>query len=297
MHLHIRGQLAACSGKNGLYEDIPRSSHRDYCGFKYGHAATPTVYSVDPDWTSGDATVITISGGGFSEVMSENFVLFGGMECAVIASTTTSIECRLGSSQIGFAGFKSLYLHVLYSGVAETNSLGVTCNIVLNRISPSRGSQTGRTEIIIIGSGFYHGTGSDDSLSLPPYVGHVTTGCVSGWRNEVLIGGRPCSVVRSTRISLTVKTPAEVAGSVSPHDLEVRVVCPDNTNISTSAVLPDAFTYDPIFTPSLRTVTPSVGAIQGGQTATINGEGFSLYSLENEVFVSAGDNKGGGAFT
>lgn len=284
VHLRIRGQLAACSGKNELYEDVPRSSYRDYCGFKYGDAATPTVAGVNPGQVSGDAT-ITISGAGFSEVVSENIVLFGEMECAVLSSSTTSIECRLGT-QNGFAGFKGLYVHVLYSGVAESNGMGIVYELVLTSVSPCRGSQTGGTDITIMGSGFYHESGSSEGLTLPSYIGDIAATCASGWRNQVFIGGRPCTVVQSDRDTLTVKTPAEGAGSVSPHDLEVLVQCPDSTNNPASAVLPDAFTYDPVFTPSVFAITPSVGAIQGGQIVTINGEGFSSNSLENQVSVS-----------
>lgn len=279
VHVRIRGQLAACSGKNDLYVDVPRSSHRDYCGFKYGHTATPTVTGVDPDRASSNVA-ITISGTGFSEVLSENYVLFGEVECTVLSSTTTSIECRLGS---GFAGFKVLYLHVLYSGVAETNALGLTYNLVLNGISPSQGSQTGGTEVTITGSGFYHET---DRHEPPLYARVMSMECVSGWRNEASIGGRPCAVIQSEGASLTVKTPAEVAGSaVSTYDVEVLVVCPDNGSTSASAILSGVFTYNSAFTPLLFNITPSVGAIQGGQTVTISGEGFSSNVLQNEVLV------------
>lgn len=280
IHVRIRGQLAACSGKNDLYTDVPRSSHRDYCGFKYGHIATPTVTSVSPDRASSNAT-ITISGSGFSGLPSENYVRFGEVECAVLSSSTTRIVCRLGS---GFAGFKGVYLHVLYSGVAETNAVGLTYDLMLDSLTPSRGSQTGDTQVTITGSGFYHET--DQYEAPPPYVDDVATECASGWRNEVLIGGRPCIVVRSEGMSLTVKTPAEATGSNDPaYDLEVAVLCPD-ANTSIRALLQDVFTYDSDLTPSLFNVTPSIGTIQGGQTVTISGEGFSLNTIDNEILVS-----------
>lgn len=280
VHVRIRGQLAACSGNNDLYVDVPRSSHKDYCGFKYGHMATPTVTGVDPDHASSDAA-ITISGTGFSEALSENYVLFGEVECTVLSSTTTSIECRLGS---GFAGFKGLYLHVLHAGVAEANALGLTYNLVLNEISPSQGSQTGGTEVTITGSGFYQDT---DRREPPSYASDMSTDCVSGWRNEVSIGGRPCTVIQFEGTSLTVKTPAQIAGgAVSTYDLEVSVVCPDNASISITALLTDIFTYNSAFTPSVFNIMPSAGAIQGGQTVTISGEGFSLNTIDNEILVS-----------
>ena len=278
--MRIQGQLAACSGKNDLYVDIPYSSHRDYCGFSYGPTATPTVTGIEPGQASRDAT-ITITGTGFSEVLTENYVLFGDVECTMLSATMTRIECMLGA---GYAGFKGLYLHVIYAGVAETNAQGLAYDLVLSGVAPRQGSQTGGTEMTITGSGFYHET---SGIELPPHVQDMSTECVSGWRNEATIGGRPCIVVQSTGTSLTVKTPAEVAGGTG--DLEVFVVCLDNANISASVVLANAFTYDSVFTPSLTSIVPSMGAVQGGQTVMISGLGFSPNVLDNEVLVGVVD--------
>ena len=287
--MRIRGQLAACSGKNELYVNVPSSDHRDYCGFMYGQMATPTVTMVTPALAVSGATV-TLSGTGFSEISAENFVMFGDVECAVMSSSATSIGCQLGS---GFAGFKGLYLHVFNSGVAETGALGITYNLALNEISPSSGSQMGGTEVTIAGSGFYEQPSSDAGSAPMSFSQEVAASlnndaCPSGWRNQVSIGDRPCTVVHSGSTSLTVITPAELApGSGSPaYDLEVSVVCPDNSNISSTALLSGAFTYDPVSTPSLLTIAPSTGAVQGGQIVTISGQGFSPDSAANEVLVS-----------
>jgi hypothetical protein len=282
--VRVRGQLAACSGKNDLYVDVPLSRHRDYCGFRYGPVATPTVTEVDPDHAS-SGTTITIAGTGFSEVLSENFVMFGDVECMVLSSTRSSIECRLGT---GFAGFKVLYLHVMYSGIAETNALGLTYELVLNEISRAQGSQAGGTEITITGSGFYHKTSRNDR-ELPSHVGGMPTECAGGWKNEASIGGRPCTVIRSDTTSLTVYTPAEDTSSTgSVYDLEVSIVCPDDANIlRTSAILNGAFTYNSVLTPSLLEITPSDGAVHGGETVTIRGQGFSDTILDNKVLVSS----------
>lgn len=291
VHVRIRGQLAACSGKNDLYVDIPRLSHGDYCGFKYGQAATPTVTGVAPNQASTN-TSITLSGTGFSEIPSENYVVFGSVECEVLSSTATRIQCRLGS---GFAGFKGLYLHVLYSGVAETNASGLTYGLVLNTITPSQGSQTGGTEVTITGSGFYHeasnSMGSRSSQSSPSEMTssylHRVAGCPSGWRNQVTLGGSRCTVIHSESMSLVVRTPAEIVGRGSSlYDLEVSVLCPDDVSIPSTALLPSVFTYDPTYTPSVSTVSPSYGVTQGGQEVTISGDGFSTNTQENEVLVS-----------
>lgn len=294
VHVYIRGQLAACSGKNALYMDTPRSSHRDYCGFKYSQMATPTVTNITPRSASNNETV-TISGTGFSETASENYVVFGDVDCSVVSSTPTAIECVLGR---GFAGFKGLYLHVLYSGVAETGAFGITFNLVLTGISPPQGSQAGGTEVTISGEGFYYelhsSDGTSDSVSatreaVSSYLRvSDATDCPSGWENVVLLGGNPCTLIQSTMTSLTVITPPETAGGLSPsHDLEVTVSCPDHLNISLSTTMQDAYTYNSALTPTVATITPTAGTIQGGQEVNITGSGFSTSSEENQVLVSS----------
>lgn len=286
VHVSIRGQLAACSGKHELYEDIPHSSYADYCGFKYGQMATPTVTSIDPVMVSSNE-VITLSGSGFSEIPSENYVFFGAIECVVTSSSQSRIECTLGT---GFGGSKPLYLRVLYSGVAETNALSVTFALTVTGVSPSEGSQAGGTEVTITGAGFYHvPSNNSDGGSLPASeavsasLSNVTE-CSSGWRNEVLLGGVPCTVINSTATSLTIITPEEPSPSSPAYDLEVSIVCPDNLMISSDATLQDAFSYNSSLTSTVLSITPTSGTVQGGETVVISGTGFSRSS---EVFVSA----------
>lgn len=282
VHVHIRGQLAACSGNSDLYKNIPRSSYRDTCGFKYGPLATPNVTSVHPQQASAGDT-ITVIGSSFSNIATENSVLFGGVECRVTSCTTSSIECILGQH---FAGFKPLYLHVLYSGVAETNDIGIEYDLTLNNIAPSRGSQGGSTEILITGTGFYH-TRNESMSEMPLSFGDdATPPCGSGWRNQVRIGGNPCVLVQSTSATLTVMTPANTGISLT-YDLEVSVFCADNPNNSLSVVLPDAYTYDAALTPSVTSVTPTSGSLQGGTIVTITGVEFSPSVDNNQILVSA----------
>ena len=286
--MRIRGQLAACSGKNDLYVNVPRSNHRDACGFKYGPRATPVVSQISPDQAVFNDR-ITIHGSGFSEVFEENYVMFGDVECDVVSSTVTTIECILGS---GFAGFRRLYLHVLYSGIADvTDALGITYSLTVNSVTPPRGSGAGGTVMTIAGSGFYFAqVGSIRPVSLFEREGvHSGDGsaleCPSGWENEVLIGGSSCTIVESTNTTLTVIVPAEARGSFLTYDLDVSVVCQDRLNISLSTTLSDAYTYDPLLTPSVTIIAPSSGSIQGGDEVTVSGTGFSTLPSENQVLV------------
>lgn len=289
LHLRVRGQLAACGGKNEVYENVPSSDYRDYCGFKYGLQATPRVTSISPPRVSSGDT-ITIRGSGFSAVSSENHVSFDGIQCSVSSSADSVIECVLGT---GFAGYKSLYLHVMYSGVANTESAGVEFEVVVDGISPSMGSEAGGTEAVVTGSGFYYHQEDDGRAvsSSPSLLEEVSSHfrdapeCSSGWINQVLIGGNLCTVVNSTNASLTVKTP-EDTGNNSVYDIEVRVLCRDSPNNVSRSLLRGAFRYEASSTPHVLSVSPTSGPIQGGETVTINGTSFSNSILENQVLVS-----------
>ena len=249
--------------------------------------ATPVVTDISPDQAvSGD--VVTIHGSGFSEVASENYVIFGDVACALSTSTSTTIECTLGN---GFAGFRHLYLHVLHSGVAEVRGrLGITYSLTVNSISPSQGSSAGGTVATIIGSGFYSAQSSSDGpaseLEREGVYSDATTisECPGGWQNEVLLGGAPCTVTDSTSTSLTVIVPPEDSGTYS-GDLQVSVVCPDRLNISQSTTLSNAYTYDASLTPSITSISPRSGSIQGGDVVEISGSGFSSSNSENQVMV------------
>lgn len=201
----------------------------------------------------------------------------------VTSSSQNRTECTLGSS---FGGFKPLYLHVLYSGVAETNTFGITFTLTVSDISPSEGSQAGGTEVAITGTGFYHNNSDSGSLSVneavSAYLSNITE-CSNGWRNEVLIGGVPCTVISSTATSLIIITPEEPS-NYPTYDLEVSIVCADNLTISSSAILQDAFSYNSTLTSAVLSITPAFGAVQGGETVVISGRGFSRSS---QVFVSA----------
>lgn len=263
---------------------MPHSSYADYCGFRYGPAATPTVTDVSPAIAPSNG-VVTLSGSGFSEVSSENTVFFGPVECVVVSSSQTSIECTLGR---GYGGLKPLYLHVLYSGVAETNTLGITFPLSLSGISPSEGSQVGGTEVIITGAGFYHSQDTDSNSVPFPASEAVAdylsdTECPGGWSNQVSIGGAPCTIVNSTATSLTVITPKQPTPPLPSYDLEVTIVCLDNLTVSAIAVLQDIFSYNSSLTSTVLDITPASGTILGGETVVISGMGFSLSS---KVLVS-----------
>jgi hypothetical protein len=73
-------------------------------------------------------------------------------------------------------------------------------------------------------------------------------------------------LVVNSATSVTVKSPAETAGTV-----DITVVTPNGTSTTSTA---DKFTYTyPV--PSVGSVTPNVGTPLGGDTVTITGSGFT----------------------
>ncbi len=298
LHVRVRGQLAACSGGHPLYQNVPSSDFRDYCGFKYGPAATPEVTSVNPQTASaGDA--VTITGTGFSSMPAENYVLFDKVECDVTASSESSLTCTLGSS---FAGSKTLHLHVLYSGEARTNGATIDYLVTLVGVAPMSGSVEGGTELVVSGTGFYFPNAEQRDTSSPFFLssGGINgvgvapfavpeSSCTGGWRNEVLLGGSPCLIVSSTNSSVTVLTPAEPNMGTS-HDVQVTVVCDsDASKSSMPSTLSGAFTYSNLLTPSVTMVMPTTGSIVGGEMVTVTGTGFSSVAAENRILVRLWD--------
>jgi len=298
VHVHIRGQLAACTGGGRAgYSHVPSSEFQDYCSFKYGPTATPMVTSVAAAPNPSAGSSVTLTGTGFSEVPSENSVLFEEVECTVTASSVTSVACTLGQ---GFAGLKQLYLHVLHSGVARVDGMTVSYQLQLTDVAPRSGSQGGGTELTITGSGFYYpevdqrpaiypgnlgGGDGTGSLVVPP-----PSECTRGWRNRVLLGGAECEVVSSSATSLTVRTPAEASVTAAAvHDIQVSVDCQsDGSRSSQMAVLTGVFTYDGTLTPTATAVSPATGSIAGGLLVTVSGTGFSAVREENRITVSLG---------
>lgn len=235
--------------------------------------------------TSGDN--IQIHGTGFSQRSRENYVLIGDSACAVYSSSNTVIGCTLGAS---FAGPKSLYVHVLSSGIAETSGVIFNYTLLLTSVSPSGGSRAGDTEITIAGSGFYTNESSErqtspvEDLATLYLANTLLQQCRSGWENQVTVGSNPCRVSSSTANSLTCLTPTET-GTASHYDITVSLHCIDTGEEVSNATIPDAFNYVDAFTPNIDSVMPLEGIIQGGDTVTITGTGFSDDRSHNQVLV------------
>uniref|UniRef100_W5KUJ5 PKHD1 like 1, tandem duplicate 2 n=1 Tax=Astyanax mexicanus TaxID=7994 RepID=W5KUJ5_ASTMX len=144
---------AECPGTNGTSD-----------GFSFGFSscATPTVSSITPD----RATVhepITLQGFGFSSIPCANEVTIGGASCRVTNSSSTEITCLLSpDSGLPVATPLPVQVRVNNLGTAmittpsETRRRMVVLPVV-DSVSPSTGSTTGGTRLLISGSGLSNG--------------------------------------------------------------------------------------------------------------------------------------------
>ena len=284
--MRIRNQLAACGGGFNPAEEITSEDYRDFCKFSYSPTATPVVDSVSP-LSAQNGDTIEIHGSGFSQKLEENYVRFGDAECPITSSTNTMIRCTLSDS---FAGPKPLYLLVSSSGIANASGIIMDYSLELESVTPNQGSIAGGTRVLVRGQGFYDssldGIASTDSNQHAlhhPDTPHSQEDC----RNVVTIGDNTCDVVQSSRTTITILTPAAEMNTMSAYDLTVTVQCSNGpqASSSTSQTLAGGYTYDTTLTPSLSGIHPTEGSIQGGDTITLFGSGFSNVPEQNTIEV------------
>jgi hypothetical protein len=138
-------------------------------------------------------SVLTISGTGFPDVLSEIEVMVGANDCQVQNATATEITCILPRNPPGQAKVvvdTQKNGRASYSG-PETN---YTYVLSVSDVSPKRGSLNGGTEVTISGEGFHSN--------------------MSG--NVVKLGEKRCVVFEST--SSEIKCRTENGGSIVQID-------------------------------------------------------------------------------
>ena len=88
-------------------------------------------------------TVLIIEGAGFSEENEKNTVTIGGVECDVISSTSTEIQCRIGA---GPPGSHRVQVHVHPWGYAkhDTQDFYFGYLLYVDNTYPSEGSLAGK---------------------------------------------------------------------------------------------------------------------------------------------------------
>ena len=177
----------------------------------------------------------SITGSGF---LPGAMVTIGGAEATNVVVTSTLITFTIPP---GTEGVKDVVV-TNPDGQKGTLRGGYTYNPfpVIEKIEPKYGGPlAGRTQLTITGN-------------------HFMAGVV------VTIGGKHAqSLDFFSPMELRLRTPAGTAGAK-----DVRVVNPDGQE----AMLKDGFTYNPA--PTISSVSPNMGSLEGGMEITITGTGF-----------------------
>lgn len=128
-------------------------------------------------------TLLTITGTGFPDVLSELTVTVGDNDCPLNSATATEITCTLPRNPPEQA---KVVLDTQQNGRASHNGSEVSYSYVLTvtNVSPKRGSLNGGTDVTITGEGFHSNTS----------------------RNAVVLGETPCVVFESTASEIKCKT-------------------------------------------------------------------------------------------
>ena len=187
--------------------------------FSYSAASTPSVSSVSPTEGSG-AQTLTISGSHFGAAPE---VSIGGSDCAVTASTDSSISCDLPAIA---GGDYAVVVFASEYGLSD-EATTYTSTLAADSMTPTSGSFGGGSLLTIAGQGF-------DTETNP----------------EVTVCGVECVVQDGvTDTQLTCITPANAGSGTETCDVTV-------SQASGASVAAGSFTYDDALTPQVTGVSP-----------------------------------------
>ena len=203
----------------------------------YTYLGVPVVSSLTPPTgPSAGGNTVTITGLSLSATLSVNF---GGTSVAFTQVNDTTLTVTAPAHAAGTVD------------VAVTTALGTNVNTaaddytygdlpVVTSLTPTTGPIAGGTVVTITGTGF--------------------TGATS-----VTFGGTAAAITAVAATTITVTTPAHVAGTV-----DVLVTTPTGTSANTVA---DNFIYTS--GPTVTAISPKSGPVEGGTLVTITGSGFT----------------------
>ena len=197
----------------------------------------PVITSLAP--TSGPetgGTVVTITGGGFTNATGVTFDGIGGSPFVV--NSDTSITVTTPPHAIGPVNVVVQHPN----GASLPGSFTYLPVIAATQIDPDFGPEAGGTLVTITGD------------------------CLAG-ATDVLFDGVPGTGFSETGGVITVTTPAGAAG---PADVTI-VGAPGCGTL----VVPDGFLYISILAAVLTSITPGTGPDTGGTLVTIRGTGFT----------------------
>jgi hypothetical protein len=203
----------------------------------------PTISSVSP--LSGSiygGVILTISGSGFAISASHIQVTVGSSVCPIVQTAPGQVQCTVPAQG---SNASPATIHVVSNGVTFPGSSSFTYSSAstptITSVSPTSG--TSGATLTVTGTHFISG------------------------QTSVSVGGSPCtsvSVSSSALLTFTV--------SSSPAGNQAVVVTVSSTGISNSNI-------QCAYSLQVTTASPSQGSYGGGQTVTVNGDGFNTTSI------------------
>lgn len=204
----------------------------------FTYRAPPTVTSIaSPTGLSSAPAEVTLTGTGFLDGAT---VMIGDTACTPVTFVNaTSLKCTPGVVSGG-----GVFDVVVENPDTQTGTLPSGYTYVppptISSISPDHGYSTGTTQVTITGTNFQD-------------------------RPTVTLGGIACAVSTSNSTTIECETGAYPAGGL----VTLRVENEDSQYDEES----DSYNYRT--TPTVTSVTPSAGSINGSTSVTITGTGFA----------------------
>jgi IPT/TIG domain len=203
----------------------------------YTYQAAPTVTSISPsNGYFGGGTPVSITGSGFIAGATVKIGLISCVSVNVVSST--QLTCVTGTGSNGT--YSVTVTNTDTQSGSGTNLFTYRSFATINSISPSAGTLLGGNTIYIYGSGFY----SADTIKI----------------GNTLCSNSGSYFENSSQLKCVV--PAQTAGT---YDV---VVTAGERNVTKMA----AYTYREA--PTVTSVSPATGTLNGGTSVTITGTGF-----------------------
>ncbi|XP_061110160.1 fibrocystin-L-like isoform X2 [Conger conger] len=205
---------------------------RSTCAFQYSPSLNPQVTGVSPGIVSGSSTTVTVSGSGFGSSLDDVEVFAGDVKLEATAVTDSSITLAVGAMPVGDYALK-----VVISSKGLASGSATLQSPAQASLTPSAGSTSGGTPLLITGNGF-----------VPE-------------NTSVTVDGSPCRLERVMPDEVSCVTEAHPVGSVQVQISVLSVEYP-----------PLKFTFSLSETPMITAVNPGAGS--SGTVITISGSGF-----------------------
>jgi len=248
-----------------------------------GSIASPTVNSdttitvTAPAHVAGTVDVLVVhpTNGTSANTIADNYTY---LDVPVVSGLTPSTGPRAGGNNVTITGLSLTGALVVTFGGTST-AFVVTGDTSITATAPAHAA--GTVDVLVTtAQGTSANTAADDYTygdlpvvtSLSPTTGPIAGGTVvtitgTGFTGatSVTFGGTAAAITAVTATTITVTAPAHTAGTV-----DVLVTTPSGTSANTAA---DNFTYTS--GPTVTSISPAAGPVEGGTLVTITGSGFT----------------------